>query len=142
MLVDVVPYKMMDANIPYIMQPKQYMEVYSDIKQSGDTCSGLLSFGLLFPIARPHYKYMVDLFGTDYDSLRLHVVKHLIRLKRNTTGVTAMLIYVSDKFNIQSLDDIMAEFGISRHPHESKELPSRQVYAFEGVEEVNTGSKL
>ena len=142
MLVDVVPYKMIDANIPYIMQPKQYMEVYSDIKQSGDTCSGLLSFGLLFPIARPQYKYIVDIFGTDYASLRLHIVKHLMRLKSNTTGVTAMLIYVSEKFNIQKLDGILIEFGISRHPHESKELPSRQVYAFEGIEEVKTSSKL
>ena len=133
MLIDVVPYKMIDANIPFMMQPRQYMEVYSNIRISGDTCSGLLSFGLLFPIARPQYKYMLDIFGTDYESLKRHIVKHLLRLKRDTTGVTAMLIYVSNEFNVKKLDDVMTEFGISRQPQESQELQSRQVYAFEGI---------
>ena len=142
MLIDVVPYKMIDANISFMMQPRQYMEVYSDVNQSEDTYSGLLSFGLLFPIARPQYKYMVDLFGTDYQSLRSHIVKHLMRLKRETTGVTALLIYVSDEFDVKKLDDLMSEFGITRHPHESKELPSRQVYAFEGVKEAYMRSGL
>ena len=136
MLIDVVPYKLIDANIPFMMQPRKYMEVYSDIKQTGDTCSGLLSFGLLYPIARPQYKYMLDLFGTDYESLRRHIVKHLLRLKRDTTGVTAMLIYVSNEFNVKKLDDVMTEFGISRQPHESQELQSRQVYAFDGINET------
>ena len=138
MLVDVVPYQMIDANIPFIMQPRQYMEVYSDIRIDGDNCSGLLSFGLVFPIARPQYKYMLDIFGTDYDSLRRHIVKHLLRLNEKTTGITAMLIYVSDQFDIQKIDDVMNGFGISRHPHKSRELMSRQVYAYEGVPQGNS----
>ena len=140
MLVDVVPYKMIKANIPLMMQPRQYMEAYSDIDQTGDLCSGLLSFGLVYPIAKPQYKYMLDIFGTDYKSLRLHIVKHLVRLKEKTTGVTAMLVYVSEDFPLDKLDGIFADFGISRHPHTSidKTLKSRQIHAYEGIPLANS----
>ena len=139
MLVDVVPYKLIDANIPLMMQPRQYMEVYSDIKQTGDMCSGLLSFGIVYPISSPQYKYMLDIFGTDYESLRLHIVKHLLRLRERTTGVTAMLVYVPESFQLEKLDRIFKEFGVVRHPHKSIDgkLKSRQVYAYEGAPLAN-----
>ena len=140
MLVDVVPYKMIDANIPLMMQPRKYMEVYSDIKTTEDSCSGILSFGLVYPISRPQYKYMLDIFGNDYSSLRIHIVKYLLRLKEKTTGVTAMLVYVSETFPLENIDNIFKDFGIFRHPHKSvdNKLKSRQVYAYEGTPQINS----
>lgn len=139
MIVDVVPYQMIDSNIPMMMQPKQYSAVYSDIKMTGVKCTGLLSFGLLYPTPRPEYTYRLDIFGEDAESLKIHILKHLIRVKEKTTGITAMLVYVSETCDLEQVDKVFEEFGILRYRHSSvnPKLKTRQIYAFEGVGEFS-----
>ena len=136
MIVDAVPYKMIQSNIQSIRGPKEFKSIYSDIKSDTDKCTGLLSVGTVFPIPHPQYKYMLDIFGSDTSSLKTHIVKHLIRLKEKTKGITAMLVYVPDEFDLEKVDVIFQEFGIVRRPHTGNpKLKSAQIYVFEGVDQ-------
>ena len=133
MIVEDVPYKIMDTNIRFMRQPNDYSAIYSDIKVEPGRCSGLLSFGHVYPTALPQYRYGLDLFGKDTTTLRIHIVKHLIRLKECTKGVTAMVVHVPEAFDLEKVDMVFEEFGISRRPHSDPKLKSRQLYAFEGL---------
>ena len=135
LIVDAVPYKLIEANIQSMVQPREFTVVYSDIKEEADKCSGLLSFGLVFPTPQPQYKYVLDMFGSDTKSLRIHIVKHLLRLREKTDGVTAMLVFVPEELDIRLVDTVFEEYGITRHPHKSANprLKSKQLYAFEGI---------
>ena len=140
MIVDGVPYRMISANIQAMREPKAFTTIYSNIKHSDGVCAGLLSFGLVCPIPKPEYKYVIDLFGTDHSSLRTHIMRHLLRLKEKTKGVTALLVFVPKEFDILYLDAVLERFGVSRQPYVSKDpkLNTRQVYAYEGAERYNS----
>ena len=133
LLVDAVPYRMIDANIPFMIQPEKYTAIYSDLKVHGGGCSGLLSFGLVFPIRRPQFNYVLNIFGSDTSTLRTHIVKHLLRLKDRTKEVTALVVFVPKSFDLHEVDKVFEDFGISRRPHKSayQQLKSNQIYAYE-----------
>ena len=138
MLVDLVPYDMADFNIKSMQEPKEYKVIYSNIRVHGSLYSGLLSIGTVFPISNPQYKYMLDIFGSDKASLRTHLIKHLMRLKDKTNGVTAVLVYLPDDFDLDMVDALFDEFGINRKPYKSVKSPklkSQQLYAFESSQQ-------
>ena len=120
-----------------MLQPKEFTVAYSDIKEEHGQWTGLLSFGLVFSVPKPQYKYVLNIFGTDTSSVRLHIIKHLIRLKEKTKGVTTMLVYVPEKFDLNCIDVVFEEFGIARKPHHSvyPGLKSSQIYAYEYIDQ-------
>ena len=106
LIVDLVPYKLTDVNIPLMTEPKEYSVIYSDIHEDRGHCSGLLSVGMVYPVPRPQHKYSLEIFGKDVASLRLHIIKHLMRVKEKTTGMTAMLVYVPVTFDLETVDAV------------------------------------
>ena len=135
LLVDAVPYKMIESNVQSMMEPRKYTTVFSDLRETNGSCSGLLSFGIVFPIPKPHYKYILDIFGTDSASLKAHINRHLMRLKEKTTGVTSLYVLVPEEIDIDHVDLILEEHGIVRPTYKSDnpKLKSKYVFAFEGI---------
>ena len=135
LLVDAVPYKMIESNVQSMMQPRKYTTVFSDIRETNGSCFGLLSFGIVFPIPKPQYKYILDIFGTDNASLKAHINRHLVRLKEKTTGVTSLYVLVPEEIDIVHVDSILEEHGIVRPTYKSDnpKLKSKYVFAFEGM---------
>ena len=140
MIVDGVPYKMMSANLSSMMGPGNFTVIYSDIREEHGKCSGLLSVGLVFPIPTPQYKYVLDIFGDDIASLKTHIVKHLLRLREKTQGITAMLVFIPEETDVNQVDKVFKEYGITRQPHKSlnSKLKTRQIYAYEGSQQFNS----
>ena len=116
-VVNSVPYRVMEANIPAIREQKDITAIYSDVNFNYlNIPSGVLSIGSLYPVPKPAYAYNIELYGSDFDSIRSHIVKHLERLKEKTSGLTSIFVFVDKDFPFDGVDEILLDFGMQRKP--------------------------
>ena len=115
MIVDLVPLKMIDSNIIYMKGTKPYTAVFTDIRDESGICSGLLSFGTVFQDKRSNFHYNLDIFGTNTNTLKQHIVMHVLEMRSKVKkGVARFMAMVEEEFNLQSLDSVFGEFGVHR----------------------------
>lgn len=114
MIIDMVPLKMTDSNIPFMNGPKGYTTCVSDIRVKDGKCSGLLSFGTTFTIQRPPVHCNLDIFGTDTRTLKEHIIRHLTVIRSKFEGVIGVLVLVQEDFDLQKLDSVFQKFGVKR----------------------------
>ena len=114
MIVDLVPLQMIDSNIVYMKGPQGYTMVYADIRSESGICSGLLSFGTVFEDQRSKFHCNLDVFGTDTNSLKQHIVRHVIDMRSKLKGIARIMVMISEEFNLEKIDSVFKEFGIQR----------------------------
>ena len=62
--INSVPYKLMEPNIPLIMNDKHTI-AFSNLELNSSPCKALLSFGTLYKVQRFSYQYTIDIYGSD-----------------------------------------------------------------------------
>ena len=114
-----VPYRVMQANIPIMKEGNDVTEVFSDVSHSNENLpSGLLSIGSLVAVPKPALAYDLEIYGSDYRSMKAHIIKHLLRLKANTSEITSFVVLVDDQYQCDLVDTVMLELGVrSKHWH-------------------------
>ena len=117
-VVNSVPYKVMESNIPAIREQKDFTVIYSDVKFNFlKDPRGILSIGSLFPIPNAAHAYNIELYGSaSQDSIRRHIVKHLLRLREKTSELTSVFVFVDEDFPFDILDNIMLDLGLQKKP--------------------------
>ena len=88
--------------------------ILSDVNTDSRSTQGILSIGTIFPVRNPSYAFNIDIYGSDYPSIRAHIVKHLLRLKDIMPKLTSIYVNVDEDFPFEVIDKIFLEFGISR----------------------------
>ena len=134
MIVDMLPLKTIDANIPYMKGPEGYTTVFSDVRTENDACCGLLSFGTVFEVQRHPYHYNLDIFGDDTKTLTEHIVRHLLVMRSKVKGVVAVLIMVQENFEMEKLDSVFENFSVKREIWYDSTYPTQkysQLYLYE-----------
>lgn len=92
-------------------EPSEFLEVFSDMRTEADTYKGLLSFGSIYKVKAVPYKYSLDVYGTDSNSLKIHLVKHLMRMKQKATGTTVFVVTVDENFRSEIVEEILRQLG-------------------------------
>ena len=116
-LVNGIPYRMMNSNIPLIMGNRKFTEMYTDVAIQNKTCSGLLSIGTVYPVKIPNYAYNIEIYGGDYSSLEDHICRHLRRVMDKAAGNVSIYVFVDpDKSLPKPIDEIMAKYGVKKYP--------------------------
>ena len=111
--INSVPYKLMESNIPLIMNDS-HTTAFSNVDFESGSCKGLLSFGTLFRVQKFSYQYTVDIYGNDRDSVRRHVLRHLSELNRKASGSVCVLFPFQKELSPEHVDKIFLEFGSKR----------------------------
>ena len=116
-VVNNVPYRVMEANIPAIREQKDITVIYSDVNFDYlGIPKGVLSIGSLYPVPKPAYAYNIELYGSAFDSIRSHIIRHLLRLKEKTLDLTSISVFVDEDFQFDVIDKILSDLGMQRRP--------------------------
>ena len=113
-VVNSAPYRVLESNIPLLKEQGDMTVILSDVNTDSRSTQGILSIGTIFPVRNPSYAFNIDIYGSDYPSIRAHIVKHLLRLKDIMPELTSIYVYVDEDFPFEVIDKIFLEFGISR----------------------------
>ena len=113
-VVNSVPYRVLESNIPLLKEQGDMTVILSDVNTNSSSPQGILSIGTIFPVRNPSYAFNIEIYGSDYPSIRAHIVKHLIRLKDIRPKLTSVYVFVDEDFPFAVVDKIFLEFGISR----------------------------
>ncbi|XP_060603447.1 uncharacterized protein LOC132756396 [Ruditapes philippinarum] len=114
-VVDLVPYRAIPANVPFLKAPNR-MEIVSDVKISEVTkAKGLLTICTTYASQVPPFVCNLDVFGTDISSLKSHVVYHLRHIRKETIGSVCLLLYVDEVFDMTELDNVFQCIGLQRN---------------------------
>ena len=95
MILDLVPLEMIDSNIVCMIGTKPYTTVFSDIRVEGDVRSGLLSFGTLLQ-DKVELNFHLDIFGMDANTLKHHIVKHLLEIRSKVKDIVRIIAMVEE----------------------------------------------
>ena len=131
LLINGIPYKPLNSNIPLIMKTNDITAIFTDVVIQNETCSGLLSVGTLYPVKRPTYAYNIEIYGEDFNSLERHIVRHLERIVDKAFGEVSLYIYVDEKLPPTTMDRLMSRYGAQNYAIQKsksgKELTVRRV---------------
>ena len=115
LILNQVPFQLYPSNVPIMRGSEVRTHIYSDVRlNDAGRCGGLLSFGTHFKVKEPYFKYVLDLFGTDFQSLEKHLLAHLNNLRTKTVSPTVVLIFVSEHFDLQTLSVISEKYDLER----------------------------
>ena len=110
-IVNWIPYRLMTSNVPLMALSSSTTYIYTDVNISSCTYSGLLSVGTLYPVKEPSFLYNLDIYGRNSQSLRSHLVKHLVILKEKTIGVTNVLLFADGGIPPEHIIEEFKELG-------------------------------
>ncbi|KAK3595357.1 hypothetical protein CHS0354_008780, partial [Potamilus streckersoni] len=109
-IVNWVPYRLLPSNIA-LLDEKNTVCV-SDVKVSDRIVSGLLSIGTFYTVRQPRYAYTLDIYGTNGNRVRYHLLFHLGFIANKLKDLACLSIVVDKQLDKQTLFDIIAEFGL------------------------------
>ena len=112
-VVNSVPYKAMESNIPVLREQKDASVIFSDLCNS-DPSSGMLSIGTLFHVKNPAFAYNIELYGSDTGSARSHIARHMLRLTDKVSELTGVFVFVDETFPFDVVDKVFLDYGINR----------------------------
>ena len=112
-LVDMVPYKLMESNTTRMQELSgEHTRVFSDVTDGNDGTKGILSFGTLFKAQKVSYVYGIEIYGTDIDSIRKHIIKHMLALKKSTSGSVFMMFFIQENLPGNALNNACFQFAM------------------------------
>ena len=115
LILNQVPFQLYPSNMSIMRGQVVGTQIYSDVRlNDAGRCSGLLSFGTHFKVKEPYFKYVLDVFGTDFQSMEKHLLAHLNNLRTITVSPTMVLIFVSEHFDLQALSVIIEKVDLER----------------------------
>ena len=96
-LVDMVPYKLLNSNTTRMQEISgEHTRVFSDVTDGNNGTKGILSFGTLFKAQKVSFVSGIEIYGTDIDSIRKHIIKHMLALKKSTSGSVFMMFFIQE----------------------------------------------
>ena len=110
-IVNWIPYRLMTSNVPLMALSSSSTYMYTDVNITSGMYRGLLSVGTLYPTKEPSFLYNLDIYGKDLQSLRSHLVKHLVVLKEKTLGVTNVLLFADGGIPPEQVIEEFKELG-------------------------------
>ena len=115
-LVNSVPYRLMESNIPLIFSNKKFMDmrIRTDVGTRGDNYKGLLSIGTGYPVPRPSFAYNIELYGEDNDSLEKHILYHLKSMSSLKVETISLYVCFDEKLCQQRISEIFSKYDIPR----------------------------
>ena len=114
-MVDIVPYKLMESNIPLMNDfSSGHTKAYTDVREENGGIRGMLSFGTLFRAQKVSYVYGIEIYGTDVSSVQRHIVRHLSELQQSANGSVCLMLFVQDDFPQNIADEICFKYGMER----------------------------
>ena len=67
LILNQVPFQFYPSNVSIMRESVVQTHIYSDVQcREKGRCAGLLSFGTHFKVKEPYFKYVLDIFGTDF----------------------------------------------------------------------------
>ena len=119
LIVNFVPFRLIETNVKLIRDPMKFTEIFSDLSTENDSCSGLLSFGIVYPIEAVPYRYEINMFGADLGSFNAHIIKHLQRLKNTSRGCSIVVVVLDERFPSAMVNSVLQDFGGLKQTHPS-----------------------
>ena len=115
LILNQVPFQLYPSNVSIMRGQVVGTHIYSDVRLNDAVmCGGLLSFGTHFKVKEPYFKYVLDGFGTDFQSMEKHLLAHLNNLRTITASPTVVLIFVSELFDLPTLSVISEKYDLDR----------------------------
>ena len=112
-LVDMVPYKLMESNTIRMKEISgEHTRVFSDVTDGYGEANGILSFGTLFKAQKVSYVYGIEIYGTDIDSIKKHIIKHMLALKKSTSGSVFMMFFIQENLPGNAINDVCFQFAM------------------------------
>ena len=122
-IVNFVPFRLIDTNIQFMRGPMKFTKVFSDIRTTSDGYEGLLSFGILYEVQVVPYRYEINMFGSDLRSFKAHVVKHLERLKDTAHGSSHVVVALDERFPPDMVKSVFKDLGGLQQKHPTIKSP-------------------
>ncbi|KAK3577190.1 hypothetical protein CHS0354_037530 [Potamilus streckersoni] len=110
MIVGLVPYRLLSSNLALL--DKKNIVCVSDVKVDDEIVSGLLSIATFYKVSRPGYAYVLELYGTDMNSVRYHLLSHLDFIAKTLDDVVYILFFVDKQCQQEKISDVSAECGL------------------------------
>ena len=127
-LVNATPYRLMESNIPLILENSDITKIYTNVESmSNDNCTGLVSIGTVYPVRRPSYAYNIEIYGEDRCSLESHIVQHLRHVMERTTGDVSIHVATDENMPQKVIDKVMSKYGIRRETLQGSKADSNSV---------------
>ena len=124
-LVDMVPYKLMKSNTIRMQEISgEHTRAFSDVTDRNNGTKGILSFGTLFKAQKVSYVYGIEIYGTDIDSIRKHIAKHILALKENTSGSVCIMFFLQENIPGNVINDICLGFAMERLNYPGTKYPN------------------
>ena len=136
LFIQVVPLKVEKDNTEHIIGHDDSTVTYYDVMVENGTHRGLMSRGILYKTAENasfQNVYLLDIVGSDMRSIRMHLAKHVLRIKQNAQGKTKLFICSSEDFDRSSLLTSINDSGMDKWCLESQ----RSSFVFGIVEVFN-----
>ena len=132
-LVNSIPYRLMQSNIPIIFSNNKIIDMcmYTDVSYCTDSYKGLLSIGTSYPVPRPSFAYNIELYGEDSDSIEKHVVCHLNKMTDIKAEKISVYVCFGEKLCQQRVEEIFSKYNIPRqilgNTKDTERLPMKRV---------------
>ena len=124
MVVDIIPYKLIESNATRMREISGgHTLVYSDVNDNNKDISGILSFGTLIRTQKLPFVYGINMYGTDKVSIRKHIFRHLLALKKCTYGSIFIMFFLPETFPQNVLNEICLELEMNRVNYNGTEYP-------------------
>ena len=123
--VDMVPYKLMESNTIRMQEISgEHTRVFSDVTDGKNGAKGILSFGTLFKAQKVYHVYGIEIYGTDIDSIRKHIAKHILALKENTSGSVCIMFFLQENVPADVINDMCLDFAMERVNYPGTKYPN------------------
>ena len=129
-IVDYLPCKLLESNTCFMKGPEDFTTRLSDIQVVDDHCTGLLSFGTVYPCKENTiFHCTLEIYGTDESSVRSHVKKHLSVVKQKAVkagihkAMVRFLASVERGMSGEVFDKAFTEFNATKVTWKDFNLP-------------------
>ena len=115
LLVNWVPLKPLEHNIPYIRGTEGSAKIYSDLKLNESDHSGLLSFGTQYraPLGSNFSIVLVlDLHGNDTLSIRKHLIRHLADIMDSSDNKFAVYVTIPPGMDFSEINETLKQYYV------------------------------
>ena len=125
-IVNWVPFKLLKSNIPFMRGPNETTNMFSDVQTDHtNTYKGIVSTATFYPCPNPQNLCNLEIYGTNFQSLREHLVRHIMILQKQTKGVTHLLLFGHQGFPVEDAVKFFSEHGVSQYAWCDSEHPKR-----------------
>ena len=129
-IADYLPCKLLESNIRFMKGPEDFTTRLSDVHTDGDHCTGLLSFGTVYPCKENTILHCtLEIYGRSEASFRKHVTKHLsiVKQKAVKAGIQKAMVRfattIEKEMSVEELTKAFNELNVNRLTWKDFNLP-------------------